>query len=528
MILTEISFFSMRNENEKVFYVEGKRGEVPLKFEYKESFLEKTFRKASKKKRDHNLSYAKEIGLNIKGVFSVPAYTSQLKITFSTGDIREYIIRKENLRERIALCIQEQPSDDAYTTSPVLTRPIFKTIRKWVVSVICIYLRAKYGSQKNNVLFAVPSPHRTGHGLANFDVAAHEISSGFFGKKPEQIFAFYPNSSPVANQPSVQYPKPYYLSIFESGFTQSANTQVRFIFGSPFYYSALCRLFRKTGGRIYPMRKYGHRDIFSCIKKRRPSYVLTNDIRDKGIRFCKNLNIDINRPTVIFANREPGGIVTNDQIAEIKRYGFRNTSVNNLIPTIKYLAGDYNVIRIGKSNKRLEINVRYFYDLSTIPESPAKTELDFYFASLCSFFIGTTSGIFAISQIMRKPIIWTNTVPIGHYSCWSDWDISLFKLMKEKKTGKLVTFKKALQSIEGWGQHAEMFSGHYQFIENTGDEILEATKEMQKQLRNSCPNKKTSLNKKLISYYPNNTELYIKHRGTVSDYFLKKHQKLLE
>jgi len=128
---------------------------------------------------------------------------------------------------------------------------------------------------------------------------------------------------------------------------------------------------------------------------------------------------------------------------------------------------------------------------------------------------------------MRKPIVWTNTVPIGHYSCWSDWDISIHKLLKEKKTGKLVSFKDTLQLVEGWGQHAEEFSGRFDFIENTDDEILEATREMEQQLRNRHPNKQSYLNKKLISHYPKHAEIYLKHRGTVSEYFLNKHNKLI-
>ena len=527
MILTELTFFSPKKAKRKIFYTAGKKEQQPCAMEYKTSFLDTTFYRASELKSKKEISQAKAMGLNANGIFSVPFDASQLRISFSSGEMNEFEIRKPNFKERILLLLKENPEDEIYNSSAILTRPIFKTARKWFITIICAYLRLKYGSQKNNVLLSVPSPHRIGHGLANFDVANNEIRMGFFGKKPVEIFAFYTNSSPVQGQPSVKYSKPYYLSIFESGFIQYNKTKVKFLFGSPFYYSALCRLFRKTMGRIYPMRIYGHRDIFGCIKKSKPSFMLPRNIAENGMRFCKEQNIDINRPTILLANREPGGIVSGDKKSEIKRYGFRNTTIENYIPAIEYIARENNVIRIGKSNKKLNINIKSFYDLSTIPESLDKTKLDFYFASLCSFFIGTTSGIYAISQIMRKPIVWTNTVPIGHYSCWSDWDISLFKILQEKRTGKLVSFKRTLQLKEGWGQHAERFSGHYKFIENTDDEILEATKEMQEQLRNRYPNKQTYLNRKIIRHYPINSDLYLKHRGTVSEYFLKKHQNLI-
>ena len=527
MILTELTFFLQKQEKKKIFYTAGEKDQTHCTKEYKTSFLDETFNKACKLKSKAEIRQAKKMGLNVNGIFTVPVDVSQIRLSFLSGEWNDYEIRKPNLKEKILFALKENPEDEAYNTSPFLTRPIFKTARKWYITILYVYLRLKYGSQRNNVLISVPSPHRIGHGLANFDVAKNEVSMGFFGKKPVEIFAFYPNSSPVQGQQSIKYSKPYYLSIFESGFIQSNKTKVKFLFGTPFYYSALCRLFRKTMGRIYPMRTYGHRDIFGCIKKTKPSFMLPRDIAEKGIRFCKNQNININRPTVLLANRELGGIIIGDQNSEIKRYGFRNTSIKNFIPAIEYLAKKYNVIRIGKSNKKLNINVKTFYDLSTIHESLDKTELDYYFASLCSFFIGTTSGIYAISQIMRKPIVWTNTAPIGHYSCWSDWDISLFKILQEKRTRKLVSFKKTLQLKEGWGQHAEKFSGHYNFIENTGDEILEAAKEMHEQLSKRCPNKQTYLNRELIKCYPKNTELYLKHRGTVSEYFLKKYQNLI-
>jgi putative glycosyltransferase (TIGR04372 family) len=527
MIFTELTLFLKGRGKEKSFYAEGSKGDLPFRIEYKTSYLQKDFFKASKRINEGNLKQARALGLNTKALFSVPANASHVKVSLPMGEIKIFEIRRKNFKERLIDNLSEHPEDEMYNTSAVLTRPVFKTARKWFVYIFSLYLYLKYGNQKNNVLLPIPSPHRIGHGLTNFDVATHEICLGFFGKKPKEIIAFYGNSSAVFNQASVQYPKPFYLSIFERGFTPFKNTKVKFIFATPFYYSALCRLFRKTKGRIYPMRTYGHRDIFGCIKTSRPSFMLPEDILEYGTCFCRENNIDLKRPTILFANREPGGIVTNDQIAEIERYGFRNTSVNNLIPTTEYLAKEYNVVRIGKSLNKLNLKVASFYDLSTIPESADKTMLDFFFFSLCSFFIGSTSGIFAIGQIMRKPIVWTNTVPIGHYSCWSDWDISIHKLLKEKKSGILVSFKDTLQLVEGWGQHAEEFSGRFDFIENTDDEILEATKEMEKQLRNRHPNRQSFLNKKLISQYPKHAELYLKHRGTVSEYFLNKHKKLI-
>ena len=527
MIFTELTFFSKGRDTEKTFYAEGVKGELPYRIEYKKSYLDRQFVKASKTINEINRKHAKAIGLNLKAVFSVPGDISHVKILLPMGQIHTFEIRRQNFRERFINRLRECPGDEMYNTSAILTRPIFKTARKWIISIFSLYLYLKYGSQKDNVLLPIPSPHRIGHGLTNFDVATHEIGLGFFGKKPKEIIAFYGNSSPVFNQASVQYTKPFYLSIFEKGFVPFKNIKVKFIFASPFYYSALCRLFRKTKGRIYPMRTYGHRDIFSCIKRSRPSFMLPEDILEYGTRFCRENNIDLKRPTILFANREPGGIVTNDQSAEFKRYGFRNTSIINFIPTIEYLAKGYNVVRIGKSVKKLSLNVNSYYDFSTIPESIDKTKLDFFFFSHCSFFIGTTSGIFAIGQIMRKPIVWTNTVPIGHYSCWSDWDISIHKILRAKKSGDLVSFKDTLQLAEGWGQHADEFSGRFDFIENTGDEILEATKEMEKQLKNRTPNKQSYLNKKLISHYPKNAEIYLRHRGTVSEYFLNKHKKLI-
>ena len=81
---------------------------------------------------------------------------------------------------------------------------------------------------------------------------------------------------------------------------------------------------------------------------------------------------------------------------------------------------------------------------------------------------------------------------------------------------------------EGWGQHADLLSGQYEFIENTGDEILEATKELEKIVKTKKKPTQSFLNKKLISYYPKKPDLYIKHRGIISEYFLKKHRDLVK
>ena len=513
----------------KLVYIKSIKGDFPLIVSCRNNFLTRIFDEIhpDRKESKHLSNLSKKCGFPMKGMVWVPASACELQATMPYGEIHKVRLRKPFVHERILLWVRANQEDEIFCFSKLLSRPCFKPLKRLIITLYSLILRILLGKQKNSLVVQVPTPHRIGHGLSNVDVALNEIFAGRTETKPKKIKIVYPNSTPLINTTSITYPKPFYLTEFQKGFIQRKDIPCELIFRNTLFISALLRLTRKSGGKIYPMRKYGHRDLFNVLKKVAPLYKTPPETKAYGESFLRNTKHDPSRETILIANREPGVIIANDVQEESARYGFRNSAIENCISTIEYLSTKYNVFRVGCSTRKLELKCKNFFDLSTMPSGLEKTQLDFYLFSLCKFFIGTSSGIYAIGQLMKKPIVWTNTVPIGSYSCWSDWDISLFKILRDAKTHKQIPFHKTLELHEGWGQHADMYSSRYEYIENTDDEILQASIEMERQLKKGSPNKQTFLNRRLIKHYPSMPDLYLKHRGTVSEYFLKKHKHLL-
>lgn len=473
-----------------------------------------------------NSSIAKDLvskfGMKKENILIIPEAATAVAVKQLRTGFIELGIKRKNLIEKIKSKLTANKNCELFYDFPFLTIPLFHYLKKGLIFLGSQYFKLVRKKLSETIMVEVPSPQRFGHGVANVDVAIHEILNGLHGNY-KTIIVFYKNVSNIYLKGNLKVEKPLFFDEFIRGcFLKEKN--IIFLYGSVLQFLCLSRAIRRSGGKLFHMRTYGHRDIFNCLGTKNKFYKPSEICEKTAKNILKCLNFDFTKPTIVISNREDGNIKSKNNNDDKKRYNFRNSSLANLHSTIKWFCRNHNVVRIGSSRKKSKIKYKNFLDLTDINYDEKKICLEIYLNKISKFFIGTTSGNYAYAQLLRKPIVWTNTVPVGHYSSWRKLDISIFKIVKNKKTGKILPFKDLLKSEAGWMQHADVASKNFIFKENSPDEILNAAKEMDCQIMKKKSIPFSKINEEVIFTYPKDFSLYPKHRSIISPSFLKKYK----
>ena len=109
-------------------------------------------------------------------------------------------------------------------------------------------------------------------------------------------------------------------------------------------------------------------------------------------------------------------------------------------------------------------------------------QLDIFLPSICDLFIGATAGIMAIPKLFRKPVVYTNIIPLGVLNLLVCADNSVFipKKLWLSKENRFMTFPEIINEGKRWLYETEEYERlGIQVIDNTPDEILNVTKEME-------------------------------------------------
>ena len=286
-----------------------------------------------------------------------------------------------------------------------------------------------------------------------------------------------------------------------------------------------------------------HTDFISC-----PPYItdyyLDSDLKKIGNNFCtkilKDYHNKINKK--LFSLKED----YNNKMSEYLKKNFKNINQNkiyilhvrdnkymptsylrsakiqNYISTINYLLDSgYSVIRLVNSHsKRLLIKGEYLeFDTDIL----FNRYFQYYLISQCKGFIGCSSGASAIGCLLEVPYLAVNLFYLSTYAI-KPKDIYILKKIK-KVNGQYLNFKDIFRDrfYETSGLSSAMMN-KFEVIENTSDEILNATKEFVN--INTCS--ETEWTKEQIDFknsLPTTSDFSFSD-ARVSDYFIKKNIEL--
>ncbi len=202
----------------------------------------------------------------------------------------------------------------------------------------------------------------------------------------------------------------------------------------------------------------------------------------------------------------------------LDKFDSRYASLNSFLPSLmKIVRNGGWVIRFGAGKMEPIVGVKNVLDLNL--DTPESRFLHFYILANSRFILSTTSGPTSLAWAFGTPVLQTNTTSIArNILTASRGTIWLPKVYFYK--GSRCSYARLVDSSEGYSETnlKEKEKLGFKLLENTEDEILEATKDMLKcsksanQSHSNIKLKKIRENFNVIGY------------GTIAPSFLDKHE----
>lgn len=236
------------------------------------------------------------------------------------------------------------------------------------------------------------------------------------------------------------------------------------------------------GGKIHDIGLPAFdRDINSILDKTTIHLKFTYEEVQLGEKLIKELGVLNNAPFVCFLVRDDA--YYNDSY---KFTNYRNANINNYLLAAEFLTQNgYYVLRMGAKVKNA-FNTNGNKMIIDYAFSGKRTEfMDIYLASRCEFCVTTGSGWDNLANIFRRPIVYTNLLPIADFPSSSERFINIPKslisqtdehhLSLNEIISKDLLSTRDLQDYEKKG---------VKYIENTPEEIKDIVIEMHDRINN--------------------------------------------
>ena len=314
--------------------------------------------------------------------------------------------------------------------------------------------------------------HEIGHYATNVEVYLCEKEAQVNGQNKKSIDIWYRNpTSGVSNQ---QLDKMWARTI-----RISTSSIVR-------YADAISR--RLPGGARFSITHHD-RDAYALFDKTPPHLSFTSEEILEGEKFLDSVR-DSSYKRAQFEDRD------------IAKDDYRNNDIRNYQEVAEQLAKDgYLVFRMGaKVERPFVTNSPQVIDYAS---NGMRSEfLDIYLGANCELFISSVLGIDSIPEIFRRPRVLTNYIPIGNFGKYGPRDLVIPKQYWLNSESRFLRFSEIVASTNGLGSCTSSYEykrAGLELVENTPEEILQATYELLKRHRRNWS--RTSENQEIVAKF---------------------------
>jgi len=222
---------------------------------------------------------------------------------------------------------------------------------------------------------------------------------------------------------------------------------------------------------------------------KRPSHLFfTEEEKGRGRLALESLGVPKGAPYVCFHARDAAYL---DAVEPDKKWYYHNyedVALNSYLSAAEELTRrGYYVIRLGAIVARpLNTKNPMIIDYATKERSDF---LDIYLCANCEFFLASASGLSSVPLVFRKPIAWSNFVPLEYIPTWDSRGILILKKLKRRQEGRFLPFREILDLGAGRFLHTEQYDKlGLEVIDNTPEEIASLAIETQERLKGTWQN----------------------------------------
>lgn len=229
------------------------------------------------------------------------------------------------------------------------------------------------------------------------------------------------------------------------------------------------------GNKYIAKSTFHDRDVRNILDIQPPSLFFSEDEIVLGRETLLQMGVPDGQPFVCLLIREEAYHNT------MQFTNYRNADVKNFIPALEKLTElGFYIVRMGKKvTSKLEINNTQIIDYAA---SPYRTDfMDIYLGAFCNFVISTSSGWDMVaSNLFRRPILYTNMVPVSLMMTWTSRHTFLFKRHWSIQKKRYLTLSEIFDIIDkDYSSISPKFEERgVLLIENTALEIEKAVLEL--------------------------------------------------
>lgn len=350
------------------------------------------------------------------------------------------------------------------------------------------------------------SSERIGHFAANTEMYLCHRDEGLYTKT---IDIFYCRDR-VCNRQLVKMFGRFLRIMFYARFIDSVN-----------------RLF--PGWEKYTLTELpSDRDTNGFYAKKGAHLFFTQEETERGEAALRNLGIPEGASYVCFHARDSAYLDKIQPDTKWYYHNYEDVILENYLAAAQELTRrGYFVVRMGAAVKKpFECDNPKVIDYAT---NGRNDFLDIYLCANCKFFLASPSGLSSVPLIFRKPIAWSNIVPLEYVPSWDSRGVLILKKIRRRNDGHLLTFREILDSGAGRFLHTEQYDEMgLEVVDNTPEEIAALAIEMDERLsgaRRDTPEEE-ELQRRFRSLFRKN-DLHGEFMLKVGSDFLKQNEGLL-
>lgn len=241
------------------------------------------------------------------------------------------------------------------------------------------------------------------------------------------------------------------------------------------------------GGSIHliPKNTQHDRDVNNLLDKYPSHLSLMEKEEKRGQDILKEMGVPLYSKFVCLLVRDSAYLNSHQPKQDWNYHNYRDCDIDNYLIAAEYLVEQgFYVLRMGRViNKPFISNKIGIIDYAN--SKWASDFMDIYLGARCTFCISTGSGWDAIpSFLFRKPIIFTNLMPLGYLATFSYKSLLTTKRHFSKTLNRELSMDEIFEKGVGFGLYSnDYYNNSIDLIENSPQEILDVVIEMVEYLK---------------------------------------------
>ena len=280
--------------------------------------------------------------------------------------------------------------------------------------------------------------------------------------------------------------------------------------------------------KIHTVGTWQEQDIHNVLPRTQPSISFNENETILGKNLLLKLGIDFPKDEYICIHHRTPHYFFKKKIIKEFRYNLRDLRNENYFKTFDYLnSNNFKVVSMGeKMKKKIKDEVIYYNN-----ENIKNDFLDIFLLFNCKFMISDGSGISNVALLNRKKRLYINFAQIFSINLTDSLytPFILPKKFKKINTNEYLSYSEVLKKgLSELTYIDELNKFGYDIEDNSEDEILNATKEMNFYLENNdYLNYDSSLEKKFNNLLEKNTNTTLR-KSKIPFSYLKNNIELFE